>query len=307
MLDAGRDIALRCPRPRMTNLQFEWAGHREAQPFLKWAGGKSQLLVQFDRFLPARVDRYYEPFVGGGALFFHLKHRFPRLQAFLRDNNEELINAYIAVRDFPHELMERLDAHLEEFRSDRTGYFYRIRRQHDLPAADIVARAARVIFLNKTCFNGLWRVNSRGQFNVPIGSGTRASLYDRENILAASAALRDADLAVHDFRDAMNEAGRGDFVYIDPPYVPLSRTASFTSYTTEGFGADEQQELAALFAKAAGRGARLMLSNSDTPAVRELYGKYQIHAVRARRAINRDGTKRGGIAELVVTNISKNI
>jgi len=277
----------------------------EAQPFLKWAGGKSQLLAQFDPFLPAKAVRYLEPFVGGGAVFFYLHHRRPGLAPCLRDINAELINTYVAVRDFPHEVMQRLDAHFTHFQADRETYYYQIRGRHQIPETEIAERAARMIFLNKTSFNGLWRVNSRGEFNVPIGTGKRASLYNRENLLAVSAALRHADLKVQDFRRTMSEAGSGDFVYIDPPYVPLSRTASFTSYTAGNFGQQEQQELAALFAEAHKRGAKLMLSNSDTPLVRDLYRDFNIHTVRARRSINRDGSKRGKISEVVVTNFAQ--
>lgn len=272
----------------------------EAQPFLKWAGGKGQLLSQLKEFFPTRVERYLEPFVGGGAVFFHLKHRFPALRAFLRDNNSELINAYVAVRAFPHQLMRRLDAHLARYLADRKTYFYQVRSQHQMGTEQIVDRAARMIFLNKTCFNGLWRVNARGEFNVPIGSHRNPTFYEHGNILAVSAALAEADLRLQDFRATMKEAGRGDFVYIDPPYVPVSRTASFTSYTKEDFGPEQQRELASLFAAAARRGARLMLSNSDTSIVRELYRGFAIHTVRARRAINRDGAKRGEINEVVV-------
>jgi DNA adenine methylase len=277
-------------------------GNVEAQPFLKWVGGKAQLLAQFDKFLPARMERYFEPFIGGGAMFFHLKQRFPSLRAFLRDNNAELINTYVVVRDFPQELMLRLDAHLTRFRADRTNYFYLVRAQHHLPASEVVERAARMIFLNKTCFNGLWRVNARGEFNVPIGSQKNPNLYERANILAASHALRDVHLAVQDFRETMNETRRGDFAYIDPPYVPISATASFTSYTKEDFGAEEQRELAALFADASQRGVRLMLSNSDVPFVRNLYRGFKTHTVQARRAINCDGSKRGTVNEVVVTS-----
>jgi DNA adenine methylase len=277
-------------------------GNTEAQPFLKWVGGKAQLLAQFDEFLPERVNRYFEPFIGGGAVFFHLRHRFPEMRAFLRDINPELINTYLAVRDFPEELMRRLDAHLLRFRADRENYFYLIRAQHHLPAGEVVERAARMIFLNKTCFNGLWRVNARGEFNVPIGSHGNPSLYDRANILAASHALRDVHLATQDFRDTMNEARRGDFAYIDPPYVPISATASFTSYTKEDFGAEEQRELAALFSDAARRGVHQMLSNSDVPFVRNLYRGFKIQTVQARRAINCDGSKRGTVNEVVVTS-----
>jgi DNA adenine methylase len=273
----------------------------EAQPFLKWVGGKAQLLVQFDKFFPTQIDRYVEPFIGGGAVFFHLKHRFPQMRAFLRDNNDELINAYKAVRDFPRELMRRLDRHLTAFKADRQNYFYLIRARHHLPSDEIVERAARMIFLNKTCFNGLWRVNSRGEFNVPIGSHVNPALYDEENMHAASRALENVHLATEDFRDTLDATRRGDFVYIDPPYFPVSPTASFTSYTKDEFGAEQQKELAALFANAALRGVRLVLSNSDTGFIRNLYRKFRIHTVRARRMVNCDGTKRGEVNEVVVT------
>jgi len=153
----------------------------EAQPFLKWVGGKAQMLAQFDEFFPTRIDRYVEPFIGGGAVFFHLKHRFPQMRAYLRDNNDELINTYKAVRDYPKELMRRLDNHLKEFLADRENYYYCVRAKHHLPTADVLERAARMIFLNKTCYNGLWRVNSRVEFNVPIGSHKNPKLYDKEN------------------------------------------------------------------------------------------------------------------------------
>lgn len=274
----------------------------EAQPFLKWVGGKGQLLAQFDEFFPADLTRYFEPFIGGGAVFFHLKHRFPRMRAFLRDINAELINTYLAVRDYPRELMRRLDQHATRFRADRENYYYLVRAQHHLPAAEIVERAARMIFLNKTCFNGLWRVNARGEFNVPVGSNKNPGLYDEENILAASRALEGVRLAVQDFRDTLGETRGGDFVYIDPPYVPVSATASFTSYTKEDFGEGEQRELHAVFADATRRRVRLMLSNSDAPFIRRLYRDFQIHTVQARRAINCDGSKRGNVNEVVVTS-----
>jgi DNA adenine methylase len=276
------------------------AAAREAQPFLKWVGGKAQLLGKFDRLFPRQIDRYFEPFIGGGAVFFHLKHRFPRMRARLCDINGELINAYQAVRDFPEELMRRLDDHLTHYNLDRERYYYLVRSQHHLPRTEVVERAARMIFLNKTCFNGLWRVNARGEFNVPIGSHKNPALYDRNNLLAASAALEGVDLAVRDFRDTLMETQAGDFVYVDPPYVPVSLTSNFTSYAKEDFGTAEQQELAAQFAAAAQRGVRLMLSNSDVPFVRQLYKGFTIHTVSARRAINRDGDKRGAINELLV-------
>ncbi len=276
----------------------------EAQPFLKWAGGKTQLLAQFDPYFPKAVSSYCEPFLGGGAVFFHLKARFPKLRGSLCDNNAELINCYQVVRDQVDDLMSRLDQHLDHFRAERERYYYSVRKQHDLDNA--LERAARMIFLNKTCYNGLWRVNARGEFNVPIGSyrPERISLYDRANLLAASHALRDLELVVQDFRHTLRAAGPGDFVYVDPPYFPVSRTANFTSYTKESFGKAEQEELARWFAEAAHRGVKLMLSNSDTPFIRQLYEGFAIHTVQARRAVNCDGAKRGLISEIVVLSYS---
>ena len=276
------------------------AGLVEAQPFLKWAGGKSQLLAQFDPFFPESIASYCEPFVGGGAVFFHLKARFPQMDVCLYDNNAELINCYQVVRDQVKGLMQLLDEHLKAFQTAGERYFYLVRSRHDL--TDPLERAARMIFLNKTCYNGLWRVNARGEFNVPIGSykPEKVSLYDKSNLLAASRELRRAQIAVQDFRHTLRAATRGQFVYVDPPYVPLSPTSNFTSYTKEDFGKPEQEELAALFADAARRGVCLMLSNSDTPLVSKLYGEFTIKTVSARRALNSDGAKRGRVSEIIV-------
>jgi DNA adenine methylase len=287
-------------RSRAQPVKTNSVAGREAQPFLKWAGGKSQLLDQFEPFFPALIQSYCEPFVGGGAVFFHLKARFPKFRAALRDNNEELVNCYQAVRDDVETLMGRLDEHLQQFRLGGERYYYQVRKEHKLSGP--VERASRMIFLNKTCYNGLWRVNARGEFNVPIGSyrPEKVSLYDRANLLAASRALQDVDLAVQDFRKTLEEAKRGDFVYVDPPYYPLSRTANFTSYTKEEFGEARQRELAKLVGQAARHGAQVMLSNSDTPLTRRLYAEFNLNTVQARRAVNCDGSKRGRVSELIV-------
>jgi len=251
----------------------------QAAPFLKWVGGKASVIPQLEPFFPKKIDRYIEPFLGGGAVFFHLKRRFPAMRAFLRDSNRELINCYRVVRDRPEELMCLLDKHLAVFRAQGDEYFYAVRQQHGL--ADDIARAARTIFLNKTCFNGLWRVNARGEFNTPVGSYKRPTLYDRTNLLAASCALQDSQLESEDFRDILAEARRGDFIYFDPPYVPVSVYSDFKRYTADQFRDAEQQELARIFRELHKRGCSLVLSNSDHSRTRELYAGFNFAIVAA--------------------------
>ncbi len=272
----------------------------EAQPFLKWVGGKASLLRQLEEFFPHEIDRYIEPFLGGGAVFFHLKHRFPDLRAFLRDGNKELINSYRVVRDRPEELMCLLDEHTRAFRAQGDDYFYAIRKQHDL--TDDLARAARTIFLNKTCFNGLYRVNAKGEFNTPVGSNKNPNLYARENLLAASVALQDAQLEAQDFRKTVDEARRSDFIYFDPPYLPISAYSDFKRYTLEQFREADQVELAHVFRELDAKGCRVVLSNSEHPRTRELYAGFPIHVVAAPRFINCKPGGRGNISELVVAN-----
>jgi DNA adenine methylase len=275
----------------------------EAQPFLKWAGGKASILPQLDEFFPQVIGRYFEPFLGGGAVFFHLKHHFPKMRAFLRDSNKELINAYRIVRDRPKGLMELLDKHQAAFRARGADYYYEVRKQHDL--TDDLARAARTIFLNKTCFNGLWRVNARGEFNTPIGSNRNAALYDRDNLLAAAYELRDAQLEAEDFRKIIHEARRGDFVYLDPPYFPISVYSDFKRYTPDQFREEDQVDLARIFRDLDAKGCNVMLSNSEHPRVRELYADYDIIVVSAPRSINCRPGGRGNISELVIANTRK--
>ena len=297
---SGDLTALPQSKPRRDGNDAASSISPEAQPFLKWAGGKAQLLSQFEQFFPTPITRYVEPFLGGGAVFFRLKARFPGMRARLRDNNPELVNCYAVVRDRPIELMTALDEHLARFRSEREIYYYLVRSRHHL--TEPVERAARMIFLNKTCYNGLWRVNARGEFNVPVGSykADKVTLYDRANLLAASRELKETDLAVEDFRDTLRQASGGTFVYVDPPYHPISATSNFTSYTREEFGKAEQQELAAVFAEAARRGALLMQSNSDTPFIRQLYHGFRAETVKARRAVNSNGARRGLISEALI-------
>jgi DNA adenine methylase len=268
---------------------------RRPVPFLKWAGGKSQLLSQMDPYFPKKYGKYFEPFLGGGAVFFHLRPA----KAILADSNPDLVNAFQIVRDHPETLMEALDRHAE-FRL-RENHFYAVRAR-DVSSLSPVERAARTIFLNKTCFNGLYRVNSNGGFNVPWGGYKNPSLYDRENILSAGVLLRAKTILLADYRTVCARAREGDFVYLDPPYHPLSETSGFTSYTKEDFGDRDQKTLAQTFRKLDKRGCLVMLSNSPTPLVRSLYEGFHGEVLKAKRAINSKGTGRGPIDELLVMN-----
>lgn len=264
-------------------------------PILKWAGGKGQLLSQMARYFPNDYGKYFEPFLGGGAVFFHL---LPK-EALLSDSNPDLIQVYEAVRDDPDGLMAALRSH--RMRPVTEQYFYRVRKQ-DPRQLSRLERAARMVFLNKTCFNGLYRVNSKGEFNVPFGRYRNPALYVEANIRAASSALKGVELLAVDFREACKLPRRGDFVYIDPPYQPLSKTAAFTDYTREGFGEQDQRDLAEAFRRLDRRGCKVMLSNSATPMLRDLYREFESVTLKAKRAINCKGTDRGAIDELLVMN-----
>jgi DNA adenine methylase len=275
--------------------------HHNARPFLKWVGGKQQLLAQFDDLFPVSIARYFEPFVGGGAVFFHLmKKRRLSDPVFLFDRSEELINVYRVVRDKVDELVEELRVHQSMHSKE---HYYKIR---DLDRQDIqlsdVARAARTIYLNKTGYNGLYRVNSRGQFNVPMGRYVRPRILSEAALRDASAALQSVSLEVRDFREIVDLAQGGDFFYFDPPYDPISKTASFTSYTATDFQEDDQRALAEVFRRLDGKGCRCMLSNSATLFICDLYKDFRIETVHARRAVSSKGDRRGKIEEVVVLN-----
>jgi DNA adenine methylase len=275
---------------------------RNARPFLKWVGGKQQLLTQFEPlFPPKQFRRYFEPFVGGGAVFFHLSstRRIPS-EVFLFDNNPELVNAYVATRDKVDKLIDALKRHQ---RLHSKMYYYKVRNL-DRENGDFsdIERAARTVYLNRTCFNGLYRVNGKGQFNVPMGSYASPQILLESVIRAASAALQGVNIEVKDFRNMPNLSQRGDFFYFDPPYDPLTQTASFTSYTSDNFDEDDQRELAKVFTALSAKGAYAMLSNSKTPLILDLYKNFRIETVRARRAVNSNGAGRGCIEEVVVLN-----
>jgi DNA adenine methylase len=268
----------------------------DARPFLKWAGGKSRLITDYAPHLPEveTIRRYFEPFIGSAALFFHLQPR----RARLADCNRKLIEVYEVVRDDVEALIARLQPHKNERK-----YYYQIRAQ-DPCTLDKVARAARIIYMNKTCYNGLYRENQKGEFNVPFGRYRRPRICDETRLRAASQALQGVELCASDFAEAVADAGEGDFVYFDPPYVPLNATSNFTSYSRFGFDEHDHRRLAATVDELTERGCRVMLSNSAAPLVYELYERpaYRLERIEARRNINSKADGRGPVTELLILN-----
>ena len=298
-----------------------------AKPFLKWAGGKGQLLEAFQKFYPkelreGKIETFCEPFIGGGAVFFDIAQKFSIKSALLCDNNEDLILTYQVIQKDAQKLIEKLDRlqnqYLKLNEEKRTAYYYKVREQFNAQKQKInynrfstkwTERAAQIIFLNRTCFNGLFRFNSKGGFNVPQGRYKNPKILDAENLLKVSDLLSVAKIQKADFREIKNRVNENTFVYYDPPYRPLNQTSSFTAYSKDAFGDPEQKALATLFAELDQKGVKQMLSNSDPKNHNpedhffdDLYKDFQIFRVRARRAINSAGDKRQAIKEIVVTN-----
>jgi len=273
------------------------------RPFLKWAGGKSQLISQYIPYFPQKFATYYEPFLGGGAVFFYLygvarndkpTKKFP---AILTDINPELVNVYRCVRDRVEELIELLAQHQERHNRD---YYYRVRSQF---TGTPVEMAARLIYLNKTCFNGLYRENSKGRFNVPMGQYKNPTICNIELLRLVSDSLQSVEIEVRPFETILDFAKTAeDFVYFDPPYHPLSDTSNFTGYSRSSFNEKDQMRLRDTFTELAQRGVKVMLSNSDCPFIHELYQNFRIYKILAARAINSKAERRGKINELLVTS-----
>jgi len=262
------------------------------RPFIKWAGGKRQLLSSLLQHAPHDAPTYFEPFVGGGALFFALRPQ----RAVLADVNERLIRTYRGVKNNVDDVIRQLRA-----LPHTPAFFYRFREEKIDGGTDANV-AAWFIYLNKTGFNGLYRVNRDNRFNVPFGRYANPTICDEPTLRACSAALAETELLVEDFAKVAPKAKRGDFVYFDPPYVPLSTTSSFTSYTSRGFGEAEQARLRDTARKLKKRGVRVLLSNSSAPSVRKLYAEgFDIAEVSATRLVNSKATARGAVVELLIT------
>lgn len=273
------------------------------QPFTKWTGGKRQLLPIIKSLMPDNYNNYFEPFVGGGALFFDLSPN----KAVINDFNNELINCYQQIKKYPQKLIELLAKHQE---NNSKEYYLKLRsadRDNRIDKMTNVERAARIMYMLRVDFNGLYRVNSKNQFNVPYGRYKNPKIVDSDLILSISQYLNSNNIKIltGDFEKAIQDVAVGDFVYFDPPYVPLSETSAFTSYTHEDFTYEDQVRLRDCFKKLDEKGAFLMLSNSSSPLVEELYKDFNIHKVEVTRTNGAKTSSRGRISEIIVTNYVK--
>ncbi|HAB50803.1 MAG TPA: modification methylase [Ignavibacteriales bacterium] len=270
----------------------------KAEPFLKWAGGKGQLLNQFEKYLKNDFNKYIEPFIGGGAVFFHLYNKgiLVNKKVILIDSNKDLINCYQVIQNNVEKLIKCLSN--SKYKNDEKT-FYKIRQEEPVNS---VERAARLIYLNKTCYNGLYRVNLSGKFNVPYGFYKNPLICNTTNLIAVSKALSNVNLIDTDFSKCLDYAEKNDFIYLDPPYQPISKTSNFTSYTNNSFTSKDQERLSDIIKELNKKGCRVMLSNSDNGFIKKLYDKFNVEIVKARRAINCNGFARGKINELVIYN-----
>lgn len=274
---------------------------RVAAPIVKWVGGKTKLLPELIARMPPKYNRYFEPFLGGAALFLAIAPK----DAVLGDMNAELINTYRAISNGVDGIASMLELHRRAHAREK--YFYEVRDMwndgawHD----DAGARAAAFIYLNKTGFNGLWRVNRKGEFNVPRGDYTDPTVYDLEVLRAASKAFKGRDLRVGPYDQTTTSATANDFVYFDPPYDPVSKTSNFTGYTKAAFGKDQQKALAVHARELRKRGTHVMLSNNDTPFIRSLYDDFCIDTVQCGRSVNSKGDKRGKVDEVIITSYAR--
>ncbi len=269
-------------------------------PFLKWVGGKRKLIPEIKKMLPGGLSKYtyYEPFVGGGALLFDLQPT----QAVINDSNEELINVYTVIRDHPKELIDELKKH-----KNTPEYFYEIRSMDRKPIFNNISnieRASRIIYLNKTCYNGLYRVNNSGKFNSPFGKYKNPNIINESVIKAVSNYLNNAQVEILnvDYEVALRNVSKNAFVYLDPPYHPISKSSNFTGYVRGGWGEKDQLRLRDICNNLNKKGVKFLLSNSSSDFIKEIYDEYNIHTVRASRSINSDSSKRGKVDELLIRN-----
>jgi DNA adenine methylase len=275
----------------------------EPKPFVKWVGGKRQIMQELENNFPKQFETYHEPFLGGGAVMFNLLTKEPRLPCNVSDFNSDLILAYVTIRDKLDKLVESLENHSKNYHKDSTEYYYEVRKQE--PKQQI-EKVSRLLFLNKTCFNGLYRVNKKGQFNVPLGRYTNPNIINKGNLTVVSKVLQSKKIKIscRDFESVLGDAKKGDLVYFDPPYQPVSNTANFTSYTHRNFTEDDLERLAGLGDNLNSKGCFVLLSNSNSKTVKDFFSKkhWRISSIDVNRTINSNAQKRTGHKEIIIKN-----
>ena len=273
------------------------------KPFVKWAGGKRQLIPVLNENLPKTMGTYFEPFLGGGALLFHILNERNGQKCGISHLNSDLVLAYTTIRDKPQLLIDSLKDHSKNYQKDSKSYYYQVREENPKGA---VEKTSRLIFLNRTCFNGLYRVNSKGKFNVPLGRYTKPNIVNEENIQSVSQVLQSQKIQINcrDFEAVLDDAKRNDLVYFDPPYQPVSTTANFTSYTNKSFTLDDLKRLVKLCLKLDSKGCKVMFSNSNSQEVSNMFTgrQWRIKKIEANRSINSNSKKRTGHFELLIKN-----
>lgn len=284
-------------------LQYSQITQTTPKPFVKWAGGKRQLLPIIEQNLPEKFDTYFEPFLGGGALLFHLLSTKENVTYSVSDLNSDLVLAYTTIRDRIDNLIQSLKNHEKNYQKNSKEYYYNIR---DSTPRSEIEKTSRLLFLNRTCFNGLYRVNSSGKFNVPLGRYTNPNIVNEENLRSVSSILQSNKVSIkcRDFESVLNDAKKGDLVYFDPPYQPVSDTANFTSYTNRDFTFDDLSRLSELCHKLDEKGCKVLLSNSDSKVVSKMFSQktWKISKINANRSINSNSKKRTGHFELLIKN-----
>ena len=283
--------------------QYRQIAVSEPKPFVKWVGGKRQLMQVLEDNFPKQFGTYHEPFLGGGAVMFNLLSKEAKLSCNVSDFNSDLILAYVTIRDKLGKLIESLENHSKNYHKDSVEYYYEVRKQE--PKQQI-EKVSRLIFLNRTCFNGLYRVNKKGQFNVPLGRYTNPNIVNKENLTSVSKILQSEKIKIscRGFEAVFDDAKKGDLIYFDPPYQPISSTANFTSYTHRDFTEDDLERLATLANQLNSKGCHVLLSNSNSKVVKDIFSEkhWKISSINANRAINSNAQKRTGHKEIIIKN-----
>ena len=283
--------------------QYHQIAITEPKPFVKWVGGKRQLMQVLEDNFPKQFGTYHEPFLGGGAVMFNLLSKEAKLSCNVSDFNSDLILAYVTIRDKLRKLIESLENHSKNYHKDSSEYYYEIRKQE--PKQQI-EKVSRLIFLNRTCFNGLYRVNKKGQFNVPLGRYTNPNIVNKENLTAVSKILQSEKIKIscRGFEAVLDDAKKGDLIYFDPPYQPISSTANFTSYTHRDFTEKDLERLVDLANQLNSKGCHVLLSNSNSKIVKDSFSEkhWSISEINANRAINSNAQKRTGHKEIIIKN-----